>query len=111
MSDITDYPMLLEEIVARMEANERSRLRTQQRSIRKSQPMTPALKIEWRQDIPAGCVQLGERRTADMVTHFGRNIRAMRIETLAASCYLQGVEDCLSFIDRKREREHVDFQI
>jgi hypothetical protein len=74
-------------------------------------PMQKPLKIEWRNDLPADAVKVAERRTADMVTHFGRNIRAMGIETLAASCYLQGIEDCLQLIDRKRERECVDFQI
>jgi len=39
-----------------------------------------------------------------MLTHYGRNISAMPIETLTASCYLQGVEDAMAYFDKCREK-------
>lgn len=52
---------------------------------------------------------------ATWVSHYGRNIRAMPIETLAASCYLQGVNDCLDGIVKNgipdQPKPITDFQI
>ena len=56
--------------------------------------MSLKLKIEWRRDIPIEVLRLAGRRTRDMVYFYGRNITDMPILTLAASCYLQGIEDC-----------------
>lgn len=63
--------------------------------------MKNRLKIEWVYDIPAGVVEMAQRRTRNMLAHYGRNITAMPIETLVASCYLQGVEDCFSFHEKR----------
>lgn len=63
--------------------------------------MPKRLAIEWCRDIPAGCRQLAERRTRDMLLHYGRNITSMNIETLVVSCYLQGVEDCFVYHDKR----------
>ena len=68
------------------------------------------LKIEWRNDIPIGCVELARNRTADMIQHYGNNIRSMSIEVLCASCYLQGVEDAYR-AEVRFAREPVDYQI
>lgn len=62
--------------------------------------MKSRLKVEWVHDIPAGVVEMAQRRTRDMLAHYGRNITAMPIETLVASCYLQGIEDCFSFHEK-----------
>lgn len=72
--------------------------------------MKKPLQIEW-SDIPLSCEQMAIRRTADMVSHFGNNIRSMRIETLAASCYLQGVEDWFRFQEKKAQEQYLDFSI
>lgn len=61
----------------------------------------PGLAIEWCHDIPAGVVQMAYRRTKDMLAHYGRNITAMPIETLVLSCYLQGVEDCFAYHEKR----------
>lgn len=71
--------------------------------------MNRNLKIEWRHDIPIECVDLARRRTADMIQHYGNNIRSMSIEILCASCYLQGVED--SFNAAGRLKEAIDYSI
>ena len=63
--------------------------------------MKRGLLIEWRKDIPDGVVQMAQRRTKDMLAHYGRNIASMPIETLVASCYLQGVEDCFALHEKK----------
>lgn len=72
------------------------------------------LRIEWC-DVPDYSLQLALRRTGDMASHYGRNIRAMPIETLAASCYLQGVNDCLDGIVKNgipdQPKPITDFQI
>lgn len=57
--------------------------------------------IQWRNDIPASVIRLAERRTGDFIGHYGRNIRSMPIETLCASCYLQGIEDCFTYHEKK----------
>lgn len=60
--------------------------------------------VEWRTDIPAGCMELAKKRTLPLLEHFGCNIRAMSIETLAASCYLQGIEDHFHFTETQKSR-------
>lgn len=67
----------------------------------RGRPRKPGLAIEWCHDIPAGVVQMAQRRTRDMLAHYGRNITAMPIETLVASCYLQGVEDCFTYHEKR----------
>lgn len=73
------------------------------------------LKIEWARDIPLPAIALARRRTSDMLTFYGWNIRALDLETLCASCYLQGVEDCLRHIEPSVAKPSllspVDFQI
>jgi hypothetical protein len=56
--------------------------------------------IEWRNDIPASVVQFAERRTNEMLRHYGHNITGMKIETLVASVYLQGIEDCFTYHEK-----------
>lgn len=68
--------------------------------------MSKELKIEWR-DVPLSCQLMAQRRTSDMVSHYGRNIRSMPIETLAESIYLQGVEDTMNFYEKKTEKPNV----
>lgn len=72
------------------------------------------LAIEWC-DVPDYALRLASRRTGDMVSHYGRNIRAMPIETLAASCYFQGVNDCLDAVVKtgipEAPKPVTDFQI
>jgi len=67
----------------------------------RGRPRKPGLQIEWCHDIPAGVVQMAQRRTRDMLAHYGRNITAMPIETLVASCYLQGIEDCFTYHEKR----------
>lgn len=69
------------------------------------------LSIEWCHDIPIGTAQLAERRTRDMVRHYGACITAMNIQTLAMSCYLQGVNDCFDFQEHATQRAALDFEI
>lgn len=59
------------------------------------------LKIEWVRDLPESSVDLAQRRTRDMMAFYGRNITSMPIESMAASCYLQGVSDCVDYLDRQ----------
>jgi hypothetical protein len=69
------------------------------------------LKIEWC-DVPMDALMLAARRTGDMVTHYGRNIRNLPIESLANSCYLQGVNDCLAYLEKPKLVDFItDFQI
>lgn len=44
-------------------------------------------------DSPPEARQLAANRTRPLVEHYGENILALSIESLAASCYLQGVRD------------------
>ena len=69
------------------------------------------LSIEWCHEIPLGARQLADRRTRDFISHYGANITAMPIQTLAASCYLQGVNDCFEFYDRAAQNAALDFEI
>lgn len=62
--------------------------------------MRTPLKIVWCFDLPEGIKLFAIRRTADMVSHYGRNIRSMGVETLAASCYLQGIEDAFYYHEK-----------
>ena len=72
----------------------------------RSRPRKHGLAIEFTHDIPTGVVQMAQRRTKDMLAHFGRNITAMPIETLVASCYLQGVEDCFTYHEKRSNARH-----
>jgi len=40
-----------------------------------------------------------------MLAHYGRNISAMPIETLVASCYLQGVEDAMVYLGKADNKD------
>lgn len=65
-----------------------------------------------RTDIPAGVVRVAEKRTLPLVHHYGQRITLLDIDTLAASCYLQGVEDCCTvYMKMEQERTPMDFQI
>ncbi len=68
--------------------------------------MSRRLKIEWCHDLPPAARKLASSRTAEMILHYGRNITAMNIDTLAACCYLQGIEDCFEFY-RRRSRQQL----
>ena len=67
-------------------------------------------KIQLRNELPIRMVELARNRTADMLDHYGKNIRSIPIEVLCASCYLQGVEDVVQAEIAIAERP-VDFQI
>lgn len=69
--------------------------------------MKNKLKIEWCHNIPIGVIQMAQRRTVDMLAHYGRNITAMPIETLVLSCYLQGVEDCFRYHEARTPNNEV----
>lgn len=62
----------------------------------RGRPRKPSAMVEWG-EIPGGIVNMAQRRTKDMLDHYGRNITSMPIETLVASCYLQGVEDAMNY--------------
>lgn len=59
------------------------------------------LLIEIRRDDPKGGADMAYRRTASMVAYWGRHLHSMPATVLAASCYLQGVEDCFRAIEGK----------
>lgn len=59
------------------------------------------LLIEVRRDDPAGGADMAYRRTASMVAYWGRHLHTMPATVLAASCYLQGVEDCFKALEKK----------
>lgn len=62
--------------------------------------MSKPLTILWRRNLPEGVKPFAIRRTTDMVSHYGHNIRSMGVETLAASCYLQGIEDAFYYHEK-----------
>lgn len=72
--------------------------------------MKRGLQVEWRYELPAGVLAMAIRRTRDMLSFYGRNITSLPIETLVASCYLQGVEDCHSYLEQPKPQVS-DFQI
>ena len=59
------------------------------------------LQIEWCRDTPEVARKLAVNRTREMLIHYGRNITSLNIETLALSCYLQGVNDCFEYHEHK----------
>lgn len=59
------------------------------------------LLIEWRRNDPAYGAKLAHRRTAPMVEFYGRHVLTTPITSLAASCYLQGVEDVYTALEKK----------
>lgn len=61
--------------------------------------------IEWI-EIPVGVMNLAHRRTKPLLDHYGRNITSMQILTLASSCYLQGIEDAMSYVDGVKSNQN-----
>jgi hypothetical protein len=58
------------------------------------------LPVEYCRDVPLGCVEMAERRTTPLLDFYGRFVREITIQTLAASCYLQGIEDAWKFFGK-----------
>lgn len=67
-------------------------------ALQKGKTMNNGLKVDWRKpgEIPIAMNGVAEKRVRDMIDFYGRFIRNITIETLCASCYLQGVEDAMT---------------
>jgi hypothetical protein len=65
-----------------------------------------------RTDIPEGVVRVAEKRCLPLIHHYGQRITLLDIGTLAASCYLQGVEECCTVHQKmETERTPLDYHI
>ncbi len=72
--------------------------------MKRGRPTRKKWELEWFHP-PAECRPFLERRVAAFVKHYGHCITSMNIETLAVSCYSQGIEDTMVMLDRVKERE------
>lgn len=64
--------------------------------------------VEWRRDLPTGIADFASRRTQEHVRFYGQCITGMNIQVLAASCYLQGIEDATEVEVAKRTLGETD---